>query len=76
MPESDSAGELQLESVVRMMRDAGAARLYFKRLAPNDNSRNQVYLGGSFEAINALPFHGLTPTASSRGVIFKSPLRF
>lgn len=32
-------------------------RFYAKRLAPNDNSKNQVYLGGGFTALNIIP-HG------------------
>jgi hypothetical protein len=32
-------------------------RLYAKRLAPNDNSKNQVYLGGGFTVLNIIP-HG------------------
>lgn len=30
-------------------------RFYAKRLAPNDNSKNQVYLGGGFTALNIIP---------------------
>lgn len=33
----------------------GCNRLYIKKLSPNDNSKNQVYLGGSFEVLNILP---------------------
>lgn len=39
-----------------MMRDAGADRLYVKRLAPNDNSKNQPYFGGDFSVLNILPY--------------------
>jgi hypothetical protein len=39
------------------MRAHGATRLYAKRLSPNDNSKNQIYLGGNFEALNVFP-HG------------------
>ncbi len=39
------------------MRHHGAQRIYAKRLAPNDNSKNQVYLGGGFSALNIIP-HG------------------
>lgn len=39
------------------MRQAGARQFYVKRLAPNDNSKNQVYLGGGFGALNLIP-HG------------------
>lgn len=30
-------------------------KLYVKILAPNDNSKNQVYFGGSFDILNILP---------------------
>jgi len=40
-----------------MMRHHGATRIYAKNLAPNDNSKNQVYLGGDFSALNVIP-HG------------------
>ncbi len=39
------------------MAAVGAVRFYAKRLAPNDNSKNQVYLGGGFGALNIIP-HG------------------
>jgi len=39
------------------MQHHGASRIYAKRLAPNDNSKNQVYLGGDFSALNVIP-HG------------------
>jgi hypothetical protein len=39
------------------MRHHGATRIYAKKLAPNDNSKNQVYLGGDFSALNIVP-HG------------------
>ena len=37
------------------MQAQGAIRFYAKRLSPNDNSKNQVYLGGGFGALNVLP---------------------
>jgi hypothetical protein len=44
----------------------GAARFYAKRLAPNDNSRNQVYLGGDFGALNIIPHGSVESDESSR----------
>ncbi len=35
---------------------AGATRLYAKELAPNDNTKNQIYLGPSFEVLQLIPF--------------------
>ncbi len=34
----------------------GVRRALFKELAENDNSKEQIYLGGSFEALNEIPF--------------------
>ncbi|HJS00744.1 MAG TPA: MvaI/BcnI family restriction endonuclease [Flavobacterium sp.] len=33
----------------------GCNKIYIKNLAPNDNSKNQVYFGGNFEVLNILP---------------------
>lgn len=41
------------------MAAAGVERLYAKRLAPNDNSKNQIYLGSDFEMLNILPNRGV-----------------
>lgn len=39
------------------MRYHGATRVFAKVLAANDNSKNQIYLGGGFAALNVIP-HG------------------
>ena len=50
--------------------------MFLKRLSPNDNSKNQVYLGGDFRVINVLPAG--EPRAATSGQhgtpIFKAPL--
>jgi hypothetical protein len=46
-----------LAQLLDLMRYHGAHRIYAKRLSPNDNSKNQVYLGGGFSALNVIP-HG------------------
>lgn len=46
-----------LSQLLKLMRDQGAERIYAKKLSPNDNSKNQVYLGGGFGALNVIP-HG------------------
>lgn len=40
--------------MLRAMQDAGADRILLKALAPNDNSKNQVYVGGSDVALREL----------------------
>lgn len=50
----------ELDQLKRIMIAAGANKLYFKILAPNDNSKNQVYLGGNFDVLNIIPFGTIT----------------
>lgn len=46
---------MNLENLKKLLIDNGCQKIYIKRLSPNDNSKNQVYLGGSFEIVNILP---------------------
>jgi hypothetical protein len=62
------------------MAAAGATGFYAKRLAPNDNSKNQIYLGGGFGALNVIP-HGAieADSSASAGSVrdrAKAPVRF
>lgn len=49
-----------------MMQSHGANRFYAKLLAPNDNSKNQVYLGGGFGALNIIPHAEITTDVTVR----------
>jgi len=49
------------ENLIQFMTDNGADRILFKCLAENDNSKQQIYLGGSFEALNQIPFGTVIP---------------
>ena len=53
-----------LDALTMLMRQNGAERIYAKKLAPNDNSKNQIYLGGDFSVLNIIP-HGIVETDSS-----------
>jgi MvaI/BcnI restriction endonuclease family len=44
--------------------DNGCTKIYVKKLAPNDNSKNQVYFGGSFEILNILPISEIKTEAA------------
>lgn len=55
-----------LTRLLDQMAAHGATRFYAKRLAPNDNSKNQVYLGGGFGALNIIPHGTVESDASSR----------
>jgi len=72
------------DSVRRAMRDNGVTEILLKRLAPNDNSKNQVYVGGDLSSIGKLPSGDLTlhpgssgkRPESKRGPIFRASLDF
>jgi hypothetical protein len=67
--------EFDLSHLKQMMRAAGATQLYLKRLAENDNSKNQVYLGPDLSALNILPNGPLT-SELGKPQLLKSPLHF
>lgn len=69
-----------LEGLAELMRLRGAVRMFAKKLAPNDNSKNQVYLGNDFSALNIIP-HGAVAIddAQLAGSVrdrAKAPVRF
>lgn len=58
--------------------ESGCNNIFVKELSPNDNSKNQVYLGGSFEVLNILPFKSIVaePSGNFRRERFKASLDF
>lgn len=50
-----------LRNLAVAMADGRPMKLYAKKLALNDNSKNQIYLGGGFAALNVIP-HGPVET--------------
>ncbi len=56
-----------LSQLRNLMVSYGADRLYAKKLAPNDNSKNQVYLGSDFSSLNILPNQGVYNDTSNKG---------
>src|SRR6185312_1078126 len=46
---------MNLNNLLKVFSDNNCQKVYVKRLSPNDNSKNQVYMGGSFEILNILP---------------------
>ena len=54
--EKDLNPDVELSVVLDHMRSEGATRFVAKRLSPNDNSKNQIYLGS---AINVIPNKGI-----------------
>ncbi|HMH21177.1 MAG TPA: MvaI/BcnI family restriction endonuclease, partial [Puia sp.] len=56
----------------------GCRKIYAKQLAPNDNSKNQIYLGGSFEILNIFPISSIEtePAGDWERERFKAGLNF
>ncbi len=49
-----------LSRISEAMQGNGVTRLYVKKLALNDISKSQVYLGGNFDVLNIIPFGDIT----------------
>lgn len=59
--------QISLGVAASHFQNVGVGRLYAKVLAPNDNSKNQIYLGGSLEAAQLLPFARPEPEITNSG---------
>lgn len=56
-----------LEKLRQVFSANGVVRLYLKKLSPNDNSKNQVYLGGDFQSLNIIPNGGVITDTGREG---------
>lgn len=66
---------LTLEQLRKMMLGAGVKQLVVKELAANDNSKNQIYLGGNLEILNLLPMGTVREDTTKGGETgLKAPL--
>src|SRR5690606_7874561 len=50
-----SARSIKLVEVIRLLQDAGASRIFVKKLASNDNSKNQPYFGSHLTELPFIP---------------------
>lgn len=69
-------GIQSLEALVRFYDDHDVETVYVKQLAPNDNSKNQVYFGPGFAALTLFPLGEITPSANGSNPIFKASANF
>ncbi|MEN9362538.1 MAG: hypothetical protein RL095_4073 [Verrucomicrobiota bacterium] len=69
-----------LNQILSLMKSHGANRFYCKKLAPNDNSKNQIYLGGDFSSLNIIPHQSIQQDieacAGSKTERFKASIKF
>lgn len=61
---------MNLDQLLTRFRSSGCDRILTKPLSANDNSKNQIYFGPDFQAINLLPHRPVCPD----GRRFKAPL--
>jgi hypothetical protein len=54
----------------------GVTRAFFKSLSENDNSKNQIYLGGSFNVLQQLPFGGIREFPEGKNPNYKANVNF
>ncbi len=70
----------KLAALVALIKARGASRVFAKKLSPNDNSKNQVYLGGDFTALNIIPHQAIakdqSPTADAKRERLKAKVKF
>lgn len=69
---------MELNRLLSIYSDLGCNKVYVKTLADNDNSKNQVYLAGSFEVLNILPLKEIKADTGGerKRETFKSSLDF
>lgn len=69
---------MNLENLKSLYAINGCKKIYVKRLSPNDNSKNQVYLAGSFDILNVFPISEITTDSSGdwKKERFKAILKF
>ena len=69
---------MTLKNLIKIFTDQGCDKIYVKTLSANDNSKNQVYLGGSFEVLNILPISSIVTEEAGDWTKerFKASLKF
>jgi hypothetical protein len=63
-----------IKELQRILRHAGAVKLVAKALAENDNSKQQIYLGGGWEVLSTLPFKEVTADNTAKRPNFKAKI--
>lgn len=53
--DNQTANDLTLDALKAMLAELGATTIHYKSLAPNDNYKNQIYLGGDFSVLQNIP---------------------
>ena len=75
---TDASKSITLETVTNIFRNLGAKSLYIKKLAPNDNSKNQIYFGSHLNDLPFIPTQDIVPssTKSNKRRISKREIKY
>ena len=65
-----------ISSLLKRFSELGAINAFCKPLAENDNSKQQIYLGGSFDVVQIFPFHEIETTEKGVNSTYKAKLDF
>lgn len=82
--DSADAKEITLKKLLSILAGLGAKKVFVKKLAPNDNSKNQPYFGAHLTDLPFIPSGELVPSVSTSGktadpkrkIKYFSPLKF
>jgi hypothetical protein len=67
---------MNLNRLLGLFREAGCTAVFGKYLAENDNSKNQIYLGGDLKVLNILPSQKIFSSDTAAGPSFKARVDF
>ncbi len=65
-----------IESLLKRFQQLQATKVFCKPLAENDNSKQQIYLGGSLDVVQMFPSSDIEPDSSGVQGIYKIKLNF
>jgi hypothetical protein len=65
---------MNLGRLLGLFRETGCTAVFGKYLAENDNSKNQIYLGGDLKVLNILPSEKIFSTDTAAGPSFKAKI--
>lgn len=67
---------LDISDLLKRFTELGAERAFCKPLAENDNSKQQIYLGGSLEVVQLFPIQDISATERGKDSTYKARLDF
>lgn len=67
---------LNHQQILSYFRQHGVQRVFYKELSTNDNSKNQPYLGGSYDVISILPLGEISEYPGGKRANYKCAINF